>query len=133
MSGWRAGTGYRHGPGRPCGGLWDCSLPCWSLHPPGAGALIGLATAGLLVARRDSAGGGLWLDSVPLRFVGTVSYSVYLWHMPVVALIGDRVTDGLARYAMVAAVTIVLSTLTYLALERPTNRWGRRMAARVTA
>ncbi|ESW59847.1 MAG: hypothetical protein Q27BPR15_15205 [Rhodobacter sp. CACIA14H1] len=103
------------------------------LAPPGGGALIGLATAGLLVARRDSAGGGLWLDSVPLRFVGTVSYSVYLWHMPVVALIGDRVTDGLARYAMVAAVTIVLSTLTYLALERPTNRWGRRMAARVTA
>jgi exopolysaccharide production protein ExoZ len=103
------------------------------LAPPGGGAWIGLATAGLLVARKDSAGGGPWLDSVPLRFLGTISYSIYLWHLVVVALLGDAVAEGVLGFALVAAVTVALSTLTYILLERPTNLWGRRVAERIRA
>jgi len=103
------------------------------LAPPGGGALIGLATAGILLARRDSDGFGKWLDSVPLRFLGTISYSIYLWHLIVVALIGDWAADGLARFAIVSVVTVLLSVMTYLVLERPTNRWGRQLAERIKA
>lgn len=100
--------------------------------PSGGGALIGLATAGILVARKDSTGGGFWLDSVPLRFVGTISYSIYLWHLVVVALLGEVGLGALSQFALVAGVTIILSTITYLVIERPTNRWGRQAAARIT-
>lgn len=101
------------------------------LAPPGGGALIGLAAAGILIGRKDSAGFGVWLDSVPLRFLGTISYSIYLWHLVVVALLGGMATEGLSRFALVSVITIVLSTLTYFVLEKPTNLWGRRLADRV--
>lgn len=101
--------------------------------PPGGGALIGLATAGILISRKDSTGGGVWLDSLPMRFGGTISYSVYLWHLVVVALLGKAGLAGVQWFALVVVVTIILSTITYLALERPTNQWGRRIAARITA
>lgn len=99
--------------------------------PPGGGALIGLATAGLLVARKDSVGFGLCLDSVPLRFLGTISYSIYLWHLIVVALIGNRLEAGFAYFLATSVATVLLSILTYLTIERPTNQWGRRLADRI--
>jgi peptidoglycan/LPS O-acetylase OafA/YrhL len=99
--------------------------------PSGGGALIGLATAGLLIARKDSVGRGLWLDSTPLRFLGTISYSLYLWHMVVIGVLGDRLpANGLLAFAIVLAITGAVSTATYLVIERPTNVWGRHLAAR---
>lgn len=101
--------------------------------PPGGGALIALATAGILMARKDSTGFGYWLDSVPLRFVGTISYSIYLWHLIVVALLADYALGGLALFGLASTITIILSTITYLVLERPTNRWGRVFSERIKA
>lgn len=98
---------------------------------PGGGALIGLATAGILLARKDPVGGGLWLDSVPLRFLGTISNSIYLWHLLVIALLGNAVAEGTLRFGLVAVITVGLSTVTYIVVERPTNRWGRQAAEKI--
>ena len=66
------------------------------------------------------------LDSRPLIWAGLVSYSVYLWHMPVIdwmrarGLTGDE--TGLAfvwNLLLVATVTAALSYLTYRFVEKP--------------
>ena len=96
--------------------------------------MIGLATAGMIVSRSDSAGGGLWLDSRPLRFLGTISYSLYLWHMVVISVLGGNVpVQGLVGFAIVFTITVAASVLTYLAVERPTNAWGRVLSRRFGA
>lgn len=66
-------------------------------------------------------------------FLGTVSYSVYLLHMPVLALVetataGSAAMPGLAKFLVVAGITVLAATATYLAIERPTNRWGARVS-----
>lgn len=67
-----------------------------------------------------------WLDAKPFHFVGLISLSVYLWHFPVLLLLGryhlqagDSWGGMLRNVVVVAAVTIVLATITYYAVERP--------------
>lgn len=63
----------------------------------------------------------------PLRFLGRISYSLYLWHWPVVVLL--RWTCGLeAVPAKVAAglATVVLAWLSYRFVESPALRLRRR-------
>ncbi|MCV7435242.1 acyltransferase family protein [Mycolicibacterium bacteremicum] len=67
-----------------------------------------------------------FLDAKPFYFVGLISLSVYLWHYPVLLLLGrydlaagDSWGGMLRNVAVVAVVTIVLSTITYYAVERP--------------
>ncbi|MGU3500200.1 acyltransferase family protein [Mycobacterium sp. C31M] len=67
-----------------------------------------------------------YLDAKPFYFVGLISLSVYLWHYPVLLLLGrydlaagDTWGGMFRNVAVVAAVTIVLSTITYYTVERP--------------
>jgi len=67
-----------------------------------------------------------FLDLKPFYFVGMISLSVYLWHYPVLLLLGrydlaagDSWSGMFRNVAVVAVVTILLSTITYYAVERP--------------
>ncbi|MCF6385466.1 acyltransferase [Mycobacterium sp. MBM] len=67
-----------------------------------------------------------FLDLKPFHFVGVISLSVYLWHYPVLLLLGrydlaagDSWSGMFRNVAVVAVVTILLSTITYYAVERP--------------
>ena len=67
-----------------------------------------------------------WLEHRTLAYLGLVSYSVYLWHQPVIDWWVDRGVlpfeggSGLvAATALVGAMTLVLSALTYRFVERP--------------
>ena len=69
----------------------------------------------------------------PMLFLGSISYSIYLWHHAVIMVLERYAHDvyfghGLWRFALVGGLTIALSTLTYILVERPTNRLGRRIA-----
>ncbi len=63
-----------------------------------------------------------------MAFIGACSYSVYLWHWPVILWLGREgiVTAGAAglflNVALVAAITIALSTATYRLVELPAMR-----------
>lgn len=78
------------------------------------------------------------LEMRPVVVGGVISYSVYLWHMPVLLFArshgwtfsGGWVAFG-ANLAAVATITYALSACTYLLVERPALR--RKRAARVTA
>ncbi len=57
-----------------------------STRYPGLYALVPCASAAILLATGDSTSGiGRWLSTRPLVFTGLISYSLYLWHVPVLA------------------------------------------------
>ncbi len=93
------------------------------LRYPGAWALIPvLATVGLLVvAEHESTTlGGRVLRLRPLRWLGDCSYSVYLWHWPLLifaAVIHPRTSVPLT--AFVVGLTLLLGWLSYRWIEQP--------------
>jgi peptidoglycan/LPS O-acetylase OafA/YrhL len=76
------------------------------------------------------------LESRPLLWLGLCSYSVYLWHTPVIFFIERHVVvadDGptLAAAGLLAiAATLALSAVTYRFVERPALARKRRPASR---
>ena len=77
------------------------------------------------------------LDTPALIGAGLVSYSIYLWHYPVILWLRNHdltVGGGLGAYAInlaiVAAVVGVLSWLTYNLVERQALRFKARHARR---
>ncbi len=72
-----------------------------------------------------------FLDLAPGRFLGEMSLSLYLWHYPVLLLaaregwIGAPTTMGAARsLAVVLTISVLLSWMTYRAIEVPAIRLG---------
>ncbi|OXM64030.1 acyltransferase family protein [Amycolatopsis vastitatis] len=73
----------------------------------------------------------------PLRWLGLISYSLYLWHWPVFVLLSPEI-DGLPRTLAVLALSLGLATLSKYVVEDPIRfraRWarGRRGLAAFTA
>ena len=71
-----------------------------------------------------------------LLFLGTISYSIYLLHMLVIAVLTGP--QGLAPHASgplwsmtVLAATVAIATASYLLIEYPSNWGGKRLAKRV--
>jgi peptidoglycan/LPS O-acetylase OafA/YrhL len=74
-----------------------------------------------------------FLDAAPLRFIGKVSLSAYLWHFPVMLLLGrwglmagDTVPGLIRNLAVGLAATMLISTVTYYLVERPAINAARR-------
>lgn len=94
---------------------------------PVPGALLPVAAAALVVLglhRREAR--SPWaavLEQRWVRLVGLLSYSLYLWHWPVFVL--ARWTIGFSspfQKAIALAITICLSVLSYLVVERPIRK-----------
>ena len=81
----------------------------------GAAALLAAGAAGP-VGRL-----GRLLAFGPVRYVGDISYSLYLWHWPVLILAAASVTGPLSvtRRAQLVALIVVLSVLSYHLVENP--------------
>ena len=79
------------------------------------------------------------LEWRPLVFVGIVSYSIYLWHSPVLDWMGEHGlvrpgVDGLAETIAVAlAMTLVIASASYAFVEAPALRRKHVMSRRRTA
>jgi len=65
----------------------------------------------------------------PLLALGTVSYSAYLWNWPITLWLGQY-TDGLTRSVLSIMLTVVASTISWWAVEKPVARWKDRMDLR---
>lgn len=93
---------------------------------PGALALLPVAGTVALIWSGTSGGGLQSLLGVrPLVFVGDMSYSVYLWHWPVLvlawAVAGER-PHGLAAVGL-AALSLVIAAASYFGVEKPGLRF----------
>jgi peptidoglycan/LPS O-acetylase OafA/YrhL len=62
-----------------------------------------------------------WLNSRPLRFAGRISYSVYLYHFTVIALVGHFMPNARWSLQLIIAFTLTVTsaTLSYRLIERP--------------
>ncbi|MGH8075615.1 MAG: acyltransferase family protein [Lysobacter sp.] len=89
-----------------------------SRHFPGAGALPAVLGASLLVAAIHGGHRCAPLESRPIVWIGLISYSLYLWHWPIIVL--GQALPAAAQIAMAFA----LAALSYYFVERPfRKRW----------
>jgi peptidoglycan/LPS O-acetylase OafA/YrhL len=96
----------------------------------GTGAVM-LAGAGTAVDERPALAQRA-LGVAPLRWIGDASYSIYLWHWPVLVIAEQHLGRDLSPRGLVAAllVTALLSALTYRFVEQPFRRGFRARPAR---
>ncbi|MDR3641075.1 MAG: acyltransferase family protein [Humidesulfovibrio sp.] len=86
--------------------------------------VVVLATALLLIF---SSGGRIirsLLGARPARFIGNISYSMYLWHWPLITIafflsVKYDIADSPAVKALIIAATLLLSTLSWKYTEKP--------------
>ncbi|MGH8028685.1 MAG: acyltransferase family protein [Arenimonas sp.] len=105
-----------------------------SLHPVVL-AWHGLASAAValvLVACAAGAPAARWLAARPLRFLGEISYSLYLWHVPVIFWVlwqsGDTIAVGdfWPYFSICLLLSLALASLSWWGVERPALRWAAR-------
>ena len=105
---------------------------------PGYVALLPTVGAGLLIL------GGISdalpapnriLSVAPMRFIGRISYSLYLWHWPLIVFAAALYPNAISRPATRAAIfalTIVIATVSFYVIEQPFRRKSLpRASARV--
>ena len=89
----------------------------------GGFALVAVSTALIIaVAVHPQAHAGRLLGIAPLRWLGTRSYAVYLWHWPVFMLTrpgADVSLDGGELLALRLGITFALAELSYRLVEKP--------------
>jgi peptidoglycan/LPS O-acetylase OafA/YrhL len=61
----------------------------------------------------------------PLAWLGTISYGVYLWHWPIFLVLNGQRTgwSGMSLFAVRCAATLVVSTVSWWAIEQPIRKW----------
>ncbi|WP_445444040.1 acyltransferase family protein [Clavibacter sp. km3a] len=92
---------------------------------PAPGSAIPVVGAALVIA--GGTGGAqrfLWPLTNPVsRYLGDISYSLYLWHFPVIVILAAvSDTAGLGYPVIVLVLTLGLSVLSYHGLEDPIRR-----------
>jgi peptidoglycan/LPS O-acetylase OafA/YrhL len=73
------------------------------------------------------------LSRGPARWLGTISYGVYLIHFPTIVFLREtgRWPDTLTKELLaVMAITLPAATLSWFLVERPAVRWAQRITSR---
>jgi peptidoglycan/LPS O-acetylase OafA/YrhL len=138
----RAGRGALRGAGMVAMGLLVYGFvavggpPGW-LYQGGllaATVLVGVVIASVIQPRPGPLGAVLSVP--PLRWLGVISYGLYLWHWPVLVLATESSTgvSGYPLKGLQVGLTLALATASYYVVERPIRRarfsgWGRRSVA----
>jgi peptidoglycan/LPS O-acetylase OafA/YrhL len=72
--------------------------------------------------RPDSQVAKISLHQPSVQFLGNISYSLYLWHWPILVLAGQIFGQFWYVYLIAVILSIVLATLTYFFVENPIRR-----------
>lgn len=60
------------------------------------------------------------LDLPPLQWLGRISYSLYLWHLPIIEEVSKRRPDDIVGVALIAIpLSLAVGWLSYALIERP--------------
>jgi peptidoglycan/LPS O-acetylase OafA/YrhL len=106
--------------------LWTVVSSNDPLAYRGGFLLAALATSAVLFSVVCSQQSALarCLSISPLRYVGRISYGMYLWHFPLFIYI-DAARTGLTGYPLFAVrstVTLVIATASFYLVERPVRQ-----------
>jgi peptidoglycan/LPS O-acetylase OafA/YrhL len=78
-----------------------------------------------------------FLDVRPIRYVGEISLSAYLWHFPMLLLLGrlgwmagDTLPGMLQNVVLLLTVTILAASVTYYLIEKPAMNYARKLRAK---
>ncbi len=97
---------------------------------PGLAALLPVLGAVLVLQRPAQGMAGQLLSSKPMVWLGQLSYSLYLWHWPVLALLryytGTQVLDIPFGFLFIS-LTLLLATLSYYWVETPLRAHHTRL------
>ncbi|MBI1402899.1 MAG: acyltransferase family protein [Porphyrobacter sp.] len=123
-------SGY---PGATLNGIFGLPYNQYPLFP----SLIG----GFLVAAPSSRWLGHLLDRQPMRYLATISFGIYIYHMVILFIVADALfgpdgnaTTGAGLAAMIGLVlagAIALAHVSWHRLEKPVIEWARRFEHRV--
>jgi peptidoglycan/LPS O-acetylase OafA/YrhL len=91
--------------------LWFVGLPTWADSP-----LFDVASAGLVLAAVSPTIVARWLSTRSLVWLGTISYSLYLWHFWILGTLGWPLRP------VAIAVSVLIAWLSYRFVEIPFRR-----------
>ena len=92
---------------------------------PGIYAIpITLATAVVIYARPEKGLLGFAMTNPVSNYLGNISYSLYLWHWPVITFYKSQFLGDLSKYdkLFILTLSILLASLTYYLVENPLRR-----------
>lgn len=65
------------------------------------------------------------LTNGPMSYVGNISYSLYLWHFPILVLLAAILDEGASYYSVALILTAGLSVASYHFVEQPLRGFSR--------
>lgn len=102
-------------------------------------AAVGVVAALMIIvivaplARSETSRLAMLLDVKPIRYVGEISLSAYLWHFPMLLLLGrlglmagDDGPGMVRNIVLLLAATILVATVTYYGIEKPAMNYAKR-------
>jgi hypothetical protein len=91
---------------------------------PGINALGPVIGGMLVIAASPSSLGNRLLALAPLRFIGKVSYSLYLWHWPIITFWKryNNAQPDLIEGTLIAAISLLAAWLSWKFIEQPFRR-----------
>jgi peptidoglycan/LPS O-acetylase OafA/YrhL len=88
---------------------------------PGAAALPPVLGAALILYAAEGTAVGRLLSLPPIVFIGLISYSLYMWHWPIIVFTEYARLERLSGWSSAAAVaaSVLAATLSWHFIERP--------------
>ncbi|KQM17641.1 hypothetical protein ASF83_00465 [Plantibacter sp. Leaf171] len=106
-------------------GLVGLVVSVWVIDPesafPGPAAILPMLSTLLVIAAGTGQDGGLripLLTSRPISYLGGISYSLYLWHWPVIVIARSTIPSKAVAIAVALVLTLGLSALSYRFVEQ---------------
>jgi hypothetical protein len=106
--------------------IWVITSTTSAFPYEGGFFVIGLATAGVILSAIGAPRSPVprLLSLPPIRYIGRISYGLYIWHWPLFICFNEARTglSGYGLFAARAAITFAVSVLSYHLIEQPIRR-----------
>jgi len=102
-----------------------CTLDRYSTFPGVVAIVLSLAVVVLIISGHEKNNGFInrCLSLRVFVFIGLISYSMYLWHWPIISLLKYRQVEITPLHGVLIIIaTMVLATLTFFLVENPVRK-----------
>lgn len=91
---------------------------------PGEYAVVPVLGAALIIYASADTVSGRVLSLKPIVFIGLISYSIYLWHWPILVFTKYYFVDGLSDWGIILVIllSLLIATLSWRYIETPFRR-----------